>query len=89
MATRPSHRFVTRLLRQQPCLRRQFHVSRSLNVQVGDAVPASPVVLMEGSPGNKVDLAKEVGTGPALIIGVPAAFSKKLFSSVFVAVLDV
>jgi len=30
---------------------------------------------MENSPGNKVDLAKEIGNGPAVIVGVPAAFS--------------
>jgi hypothetical protein len=32
------------------------------------------IELMEGSPGNKINLAKEL-TGKGLIIGVPAAFS--------------
>jgi hypothetical protein len=36
---------------------------------------------MEGSPGNKVDIAKELGKGKGLIIGVPAAFS--MFESSF------
>ena len=40
-------------------------------IQVGDPVPS--VELVEGKPENKVNLAKELGTG--LIIGVPAAFS--------------
>lgn len=42
-------------------------------VQVGDAVP--DVELHEDSPGNKVNLAKELAEGEGLIIGVPAAFS--------------
>ena len=44
-------------------------------VKVGDSIPS--VELVEGSPGNKVNLAKEL-KGKALIIGVPAAFSKYL-----------
>lgn len=33
---------------------------------------------MEGSPGNKVNLAKELSSGKGVIIGVPAAFSEFL-----------
>ncbi|KAI9863468.1 MAG: Peroxiredoxin-5, mitochondrial [Vezdaea acicularis] len=42
-------------------------------VKVGDRVPDLDV-LVENSPGNKVNLAKEL-KGKGLIIGVPAAFS--------------
>jgi hypothetical protein len=41
-------------------------------VKVGDLVPN--IDLVEGNPGNKVNLSQELGSG--LIIGVPAAFSK-------------
>jgi hypothetical protein len=41
-------------------------------VKVGDSVPN--IDLVEGNPGNKVNLSQELGSG--LIIGVPAAFSK-------------
>ena len=44
-------------------------------VKVGDSIPS--VELVEGSPGNKVNLANEL-KGKGLIIGVPAAFSKYL-----------
>lgn len=43
-------------------------------VQVGDSIPS--VELTEGNPGGKVNLATELASGPGLIIGVPAAFSK-------------
>lgn len=42
-------------------------------MKVGDAIPN--VDLFEDSPGNKVNLASELGSGKGLIIGVPAAFS--------------
>lgn len=42
-------------------------------VKAGDTVPE--VTLIEDSPGNIVELHKEIGTGNGLIIGVPAAFS--------------
>ncbi|KAK3634457.1 hypothetical protein LTR22_019616 [Elasticomyces elasticus] len=51
---------------------RSYHASRSLLVQVNDAIP--DVELMENSPGNKVSIAKEL-KGKGVIIGVPAAFS--------------
>lgn len=55
---------------------RSFHSSRPAFVKVGDRLPQLAEVLMESSPANKVNLAEEVGTGKALIIGVPAAFSR-------------
>lgn len=53
--------------------RAHFHSSIPSFVKVGDALPDLDV-LAEGSPGNKVNLAKEL-KGKGLIIGVPAAFS--------------
>ena len=63
------------------CLRpaaraRQFHATPRACVKVGDALP--DVELMEGSPGNKVNLAEELRSSKGLIIGVPAAFSMRL-----------
>ena len=46
-------------------------------VKVGDSIPS--VELVEGTPGNKVNLANEL-KGKGLIIGVPAAFSTCLAS---------
>jgi len=43
-------------------------------VKAGDAIPDMEV-LVEGSPGNKVNLAQELKGKKGLIIGVPAAFS--------------
>jgi len=42
-------------------------------VKQGDSIPN--VDLFEDSPGNKVNLSKELATGKGVIIGVPAAFS--------------
>jgi len=42
-------------------------------VAVGDSIPN--VELVEGAPDKKINLAEEIGSGSALIIGVPAAFS--------------
>ncbi|KAK2628396.1 hypothetical protein QTJ16_001499 [Diplocarpon rosae] len=42
-------------------------------VKVGDSIPSIPLV--ENAPDNTVDLASEIGSGSAIIIGVPAAFS--------------
>jgi peroxiredoxin 5 len=50
-----------------------LHSSARAFVRAGDALPN--VELVEKSPGNKVNLSKEI-KGRALIIGVPAAFSK-------------
>ena len=54
--------------------RRQFHASRSSLIAVGDALPN--IDLMEGSPGNRLSLAKALAFEKGLVIGVPAAFSK-------------
>ena len=43
-----------------------FHSSAPAWVQVGDKIP--DVELMEGSPGNKVNIAKEL-SGKGLVIG--------------------
>ena len=51
-----------------------FHASTCLAVKAGDAIPDLEV-LKENSPGNTVNLAKEL-KGNGLIIGVPAAFSR-------------
>ena len=50
-----------------------FHSTRPVFVQVGDRIPNLDV-LVEGSPGNKVNLAVEL-PGKGIIVGVPAAFS--------------
>jgi hypothetical protein len=55
-------------------LGRQFHATARAPVSVGDRLP--DVELMETSPGNKVNLARELARGKATIIGVPAAFSE-------------
>lgn len=47
--------------------RRLFHASAPAWVKVGDKLP--DVDLVEGSPGNKVNLAKEL-TGKGIIIGM-------------------
>ena len=52
---------------------RSFHFTRRLGVKVGDGLP--DVELMEGSPGTKVNLAKELSSGRGVIVGVPAAYS--------------
>ena len=48
--------------------RRLFHASSPAYVKVGDKLP--DVDLVEGSPGNKVNLAKEL-TGKGVIVGEP------------------
>lgn len=53
---------------------RQFHAGRPLFVKAGQEVP-NLEVLVEDSPGNKVNLAEEFQKGDGLIIGVPGAFS--------------
>jgi peroxiredoxin len=51
-----------------------FHASARRAVSAGQEIP-SLEVLVEDSPGNKVNLAEELKGGSGLIIGVPAAFS--------------
>ncbi|KAK6953582.1 hypothetical protein Daesc_005887 [Daldinia eschscholtzii] len=53
---------------------RRFHASPRSFIEVGDPIP-NLEVLHEGSPGNKVNLAKEFETADGVIVGVPAAFS--------------
>ena len=61
---------------RHPVATRSFHAARPLFVRVGDEVPDLDV-LVEDSPGNKVNLHEEftTGGGNGLIVGVPAAFS--------------
>ena len=51
---------------------RPFHSTVPALVNPGDKLP--DLDLVEGSPGNKVNLSRDL-RGKALIIGVPAAFS--------------
>ena len=53
--------------------RASFHSSARSLVKVGDSIPS--INLVENSPGNQVNLSEQIGTGKALIIGVPGAFS--------------
>jgi len=53
-----------------------FHQTAPVYVKVGDSIPDLDA-LVENSPGNKVNLSKEL-TGKGLIIGVPAAFSTSI-----------
>lgn len=65
-----------RLATQVPRVRAQaalFHNTVPAFVQKGDAIPNLDV-LVEDSPGNKINLAKEL-KGKGVIVGVPAAFS--------------
>ena len=57
---------------------RSFHSSSRSFIKVGDKIPNLDV-LVENSPGNKVNLSEAI-KGKALIIGVPAAFSTSNFS---------
>ena len=50
----------------------------AIMIKAGDTIPE--VTLVEDSPGNIVELHKEIGTGNALIVGVPAAFSMVLLA---------
>ncbi|TVY15669.1 Mitochondrial peroxiredoxin-5 [Lachnellula arida] len=59
---------------------RSFHSSARAFIKVGDRIP-NVDVLVENSPGNKVNLSDEVKTGKSLIIGVPAAFSPSCSNS--------
>lgn len=64
--------FAARRLATQFPRARAFHASAPAFVQKGDAIPS--LDLVENSPGNKVNLAKEI-KGKGVIIGTPAAFS--------------
>ncbi|KAI4198094.1 MAG: hypothetical protein LQ346_002835 [Caloplaca aetnensis] len=60
---------------------RTFSTSFPALVKVGDRIP--DLELVEGSPGNKVNLSKEL-QGKGVVIGVPAAFTLKSAGKVFV-----
>ena len=62
-----------------------FHGTSPALVKAGDALPS--VDMTEGAPDKKVNLAKELGkgSGKALVIGVPAAFSRSFFFTVFLS----
>ncbi|KAL8307281.1 hypothetical protein RB597_001092 [Gaeumannomyces tritici] len=59
---------------------RGFHTTRPAFVKAGEAVP-NLEVLVENSPGNKVNLASEFSLKDGIVIGVPAAFSPGCSSS--------
>ncbi|KAK0625363.1 Redoxin [Bombardia bombarda] len=60
---------------------RSFHTTRPVFIKVGDPLPGLDV-LMENSPGNKVNLAEEAARmNKLIVIGVPAAFSPACSSS--------
>ncbi|KAI4127612.1 MAG: hypothetical protein LQ338_003107 [Usnochroma carphineum] len=66
-------RTLLRILPRSPSIpRRTFTTTVPALVNVGDRIP--DLELVEGSPGNKVNLSKEL-RGKGLVIGVPAAFS--------------
>lgn len=66
-------RGLLRLLPRSPIVAsRPFSTTAPAFVKAGDSIP--DIDLVEASPGNKVNLAKEL-QGKGLVIGVPAAFS--------------
>ncbi|SCV05136.1 LANO_0H00848g1_1 [Lachancea nothofagi CBS 11611] len=55
---------------------RLFHTYNPLKMfQVGDVIKTGLAGVQENSPGNAVDIGKEVSKGKHIIVGVPAAFS--------------
>jgi len=74
-----STRVLGRFARNASSAARTFHSSARACVKVGDTLPDLDV-LVENSPGNKVNLKDQI-TGKALIIGVPAAFSPSCSNS--------
>ena len=69
-----TRRSLARLLVTAPVKSRAFHATSPALVSVSDRIP--DLDLVEDSPGNKVNLSKELAQGKGVIIGVPAAFSK-------------
>lgn len=63
------------LVTSRHAFRASFHSTSRHYVEAGDSIPDLEV-LTENSPGNKVNLAKELSSGKSLVIGVPAAFSE-------------
>lgn len=69
-----SNTILRRLAINASRTQRAFHSSSRAFIKVGDKLPNLDV-LVESSPGNRVNLGEAI-KGKALIIGVPAAFSK-------------
>ncbi|KAL8950711.1 MAG: hypothetical protein Q9222_003270 [Ikaeria aurantiellina] len=65
-------RAFLRVLPRSTAARRTFTTTSPALVKVGDRIPN--IELVEGSPGNKVNLAQAL-KGKGVIVGVPAAFS--------------
>ncbi|CCU75816.1 AhpC/TSA family protein [Blumeria hordei DH14] len=61
-------------------LRRGFTHTATAFIRVGEKIPNLDL-LIEDSPGNKVNLCEVIGNKKALIIGVPAAFSPSCSNS--------
>ena len=76
LMTSPTRRSLARFVASSPVRSRTFRTTSPASVAVNDRVP--DLHLVEDSPGNQVNLSKELAQGPGLIIGVPAAFSKYL-----------
>ncbi|SCU91098.1 LAMI_0E04720g1_1 [Lachancea mirantina] len=60
---------------------RNFSISRPIMFQVGDSIKTGLPGIFENSPGNYVDIGKEVAKGKYVIVGLPAAFSPACTSS--------
>jgi hypothetical protein len=73
MIRRAPTAFAARALVASRSGARQFSSTPVAFVNVGTSIP--DVEVQEGSPGNKVSLAKELAKGKGVIVGVPAAFS--------------
>jgi peroxiredoxin 5 len=69
----PIRRITTPNLIQPITKPKHFLSTPATMVKTGDSIPT--VELVEDSPGNTVNLAKELAGSNGLIIGVPAAFS--------------
>ncbi|CAH02911.1 peroxiredoxin family protein [Kluyveromyces lactis] len=59
----------------KPSLTRGFKTFTPTLFKAGDSIPTGLKGLHESSPGNSVDLGKEVAHGKYIIVGLPAAFS--------------
>ncbi|POS85939.1 hypothetical protein EPUL_001903, partial [Erysiphe pulchra] len=59
---------------------RNFHCSQNALIKIGEKIPDTDV-LVEDSPGNKINLRETIGESKALVIGVPAAFSPSCSNS--------
>ncbi|KAK0713134.1 Redoxin-domain-containing protein [Lasiosphaeria miniovina] len=79
LATRVSRQPLASKLvaaRTPAAAQRAFHATPAAFIKVGDPLPGLEDVLMENSPGNKVNLAQEAqALNKMILLGVPAAFS--------------